>query len=98
VGFVGVATEAVVQQAQIAWDGNHLLVRQALPAMTDVLTIENLVGLLDRFGMKVGIDLDRAGRRWCQPRVGQGPARARPCRCSRGVRQPGRGCGPYRWR
>ncbi len=28
--------------------------------MTDVLTIDDLVGLLDRFGMKVGIDLDGA--------------------------------------
>jgi hypothetical protein len=28
--------------------------------MTDVLTIDDLVGLLDRFGMKVGIDLEGA--------------------------------------
>lgn len=28
--------------------------------MTDVLTIDDLVGLLDRFGMKVGVDLDGA--------------------------------------
>ncbi|MBO3742203.1 hypothetical protein [Actinoplanes flavus] len=28
--------------------------------MADVLTIDDLVGLLDRFGMKVGIDLDGA--------------------------------------
>jgi hypothetical protein len=37
--------------------------------MADVLTIDDLVGLLDRFGMKVGVDLDGAAAEGVSPEL-----------------------------